>query len=93
MNKGSKYSPNHNDWRRLLKSFSSMILRIVGAGLVLLVGLWLIMASNMGAVYWPHIMSGEVDFWFRMTLLGVGLGMWISIAIWLLWLMLCYFYD
>ena len=93
MNKGSKYSPNHNDWRRLLKNFSSMILRIVGAGLALLVGLWLIMASNMGAAYWPHIMSGKVDFWFRMTLLGVGLGMWISIAIWLLWLMQCYFYD
>ena len=51
------------------------------------------MASNMGPAYLPHIMDGELDFWIRMTLLGVGLGIWISIALWLLWLIICYFYD
>lgn len=77
----------------LLKNIGKIILRIIGAGLALIVGLWLIMASNMGPAYLPHIMNGDLDFWIRMTLLGVGLGIWISIAVWLLWLILCYFHD
>lgn len=77
----------------LLKNIGKIILRIIGAGLALIVGLWLIMASNMGPAYLPHIMNGDLDFWIHMTLLGVGLGVWISIAVWLLWLILCYFHD
>ena len=77
----------------LLKNIGKIILRIIGAGLALIVGLWLIMASNMGPAYLHHIMNGDLDFWIRMTLLGVGLGIWISIAVWLLWLILCYFHD
>lgn len=77
----------------LLKNIGKIILRIIGAGLALIIGLWLIMASNMGPAYLPHIMNGDLDFWIRMTLLGVGLGVWISIAVWLLWLILCYFHD
>ncbi|WP_133104704.1 hypothetical protein [Psychrobacter sp. 201] len=77
----------------LLKNIGKIILRIIGAGLALIVGLWLIMASNMGPAYLPHIMNGDLDFWIRMTLLAVGLGIWISIAVWLLWLILCCFYD
>lgn len=52
-------------------------------------------ALNMGPAYLPHIMNGDLDFWIRMTLLGVGvgLGIWISIAVWSLWLILCYFHD
>ena len=79
--------------RSLLKIIGSIILRIVGAGLAVIVGLWSVTASNMGPAYLPHIMNGALDFWIRATLLGVGLGIWISIAVWLLWLILCYFYD
>ena len=75
----------------LLKNIGKILIRIIGAGLALIVGLWLIMASNMGPAYLPHIMNGDLDFWIRMTLLGVGV--WISIAVWLLWLILCCFYD
>ena len=79
--------------RSLLKNIGNIILRIVSAGLAVIVGLWLVMASNMGPAYLPHIMDGTLDFWIRITLLGIGLGIWISIAMWLLWLILCYFYD
>ncbi len=79
--------------RSLLKNIGKIVLRIVSAGLAVIVGLWLVMASNMGPAYLPHIMDGTLDFWIRITLLGIGLGIWISIAMWLLWLILCYFYD
>ena len=79
--------------RSLLKNIGKIILNIVGAGLAVIIGLWLVMASNMGPAYLPHIMNGTLDFWIRITLLGMGLGIWISIAVWLLWLILCYFYD
>ena len=85
--------PNYHKWHALLKIIGKIILRIVGAGLAVTVGLWLVMASNMGPAYLAHIMNGALDFWIRMTLLGAGLGIWISIAVWLLWLILCYFYD
>lgn len=77
----------------LLKNIVKIILRIISANPAPIIGLWLIMASNMGPAYLPHIMNGDLDFWIRMTLLGVGLGVWISIAVWLLWLILCCFYD
>ena len=79
--------------RSLLKNIGKIVLRIFGAGLAVIVGLWLVMASNMGAAYLPYIMDGALDFWIRITFLGIGLGIWISIAVWLLWLILCYFYD
>ncbi len=93
MNNHSPNTPNYHKWHALLKNIGKIILRIVGAGLAVTVGLWLVMASNMGPAYLPHIMNGALDFWIRMTLLGAGLGIWISIAVWLLWLILCYFYD
>ena len=79
--------------RSLLKNTGKIILRLVGAGLAVIIGLWLVMASNMGPAYLPHIMNGALDFWIRITFLGIGLGIWISITVWLLWLILCYFYD
>ena len=93
MNNYSPNTPNYHRWHALLKNIGKIILRIVGAGLAVTVGLWLVMASNMGPAYLPHIMNGALDFWIRMTLLGAGLGIWISIAVWLLWLILCFFYD
>ena len=44
--------------RSLLKIIGSIILRIVGAGLAVIVGLWSVTASNMGPAYLPHIMNG-----------------------------------
>ena len=93
MNNHSPNTPNYHRWHALLKIIGKIILRIVGAGLAVTVGLWLVMASNMGPAYLAHIVNGALDFWIRMTLLGVGLGIWVSIAVWLLWLILCYFYD
>ena len=79
--------------RSLLKNIGKIVLRIVSAGLAVIVGLWLVMASNMGPAYLPHIMDGTLDFWIRIMLLVAGLGIWISITVWLLWLILRYFYD
>lgn len=86
--KSAMTSPKYKR-RSLVKSIG----RMAGASLGLVFGFWLIMASNMGPAYLPHIMDGAWDFWIRMTLLGVGLGICISISVCLLWLVLRYFYD
>ncbi len=90
MNNDSKYSPNHNDWRSLLNTFGKIILRIFGAGVALVFGFWLLLASNMGPDYLPHIMDGALDFWIRMTLLGLGHGIWLITALWIIYIMLRY---
>ena len=93
MNTHSPNTPNHHKWHALLKGIGNIILRIIGAGLALVFGLWLVMASNMGPAYLPQIMNGALDFWIRMILLGSGLGIWISTAVWLIWLILRYLYS
>lgn len=44
----------------------------------------------MGPAYLPHIMDGVLNFWIRMTLLGLELGTWLVTAVWIIWLMLRY---
>ena len=86
MNYGSKHSPNHNNWRNLLEIVSTVILKIIGIGLALAFGFWLLLASNMGPVYLPQFMNGALDFWIRMMLLGLGLSIWLITAVWVIWL-------
>ena len=90
MNHHSPPSSIYDNWRGLLETFGKIILRIIGAGLALLFGFWLIMASNMGPAYLPHLMNGALDFWIRMILLGLGLSTWLITALWIIWLMLRY---
>ena len=90
MNHHSPPSSIYDNWRGLLINFGKIILRIIGAGLALLFGFWLIMASNMGPAYLPHLMNGALDFWIRMILLGLGLSIWLITALWVIWLMLRY---
>ena len=90
MNHHSPPSSIYDNWLGLLINFGKIILRIIGAGLALLFGFWLIMASNMGPTYLPHLMNGALDFWIRMTLLGLGLSIWLITALWIIWLMLRY---
>ena len=90
MNHHSPPSSIYDNWRGLLETFGKTILRIIGAGLALLFGFWLIMASNMGPAYLPHLMNGALDFWIRMTLLGLGLGIWLITALWIIYIMLRY---
>src|SRR5699024_11541999 len=75
MDNGSKYFLNHHNRRSLLKNISRVVLKITGAGLALVFGFWLLLASNMGPVYLPQFMDGALDFWIRMLLLGVGLSL------------------
>ena len=90
MDNGSKYFLNHHNRRSLLKNISRVILKITGAGLALVFGFWLLLASNMGPVYLPQFMDGALDFWIRMILLGLGLSIWLIAALWIIWLMLRY---
>ena len=90
MNHHSPPSSIYDNWRGLLETVGKIILRIIGAGLALLFGFWLIMASNMGPAYLPHLMNGALDFWIRMILLGLGLSIWLITALWVIWLMLRY---
>ena len=93
MNTHSPNTPNYHKWHALLKGIGNIILRIVCAGIAVTVGLWLVMASNMGPAYLPHIMDGALDFWIRITLLVAGLAIWIVTAVWLIWLILRYLYS
>lgn len=93
MNHRSENPHTQYQGRSLLKSIGRVIIRIVGAGLVPSFGFWLMLASNMGPAYLPQIMNGTLDSWFRITLLGTGLGIWIITAAWLIWLILHYFYH
>ena len=90
MNHHSPPSSIYDNWRGLLETVGKIILRIIGAGLALLFGFWLIMASNMGPAYLPHLLNGALDFWIRMTLLGLGLSTWLITALWIIWLILRY---
>ena len=90
MNHHSPPSSIYDNWRGLLINFGKIILRIIGAGLALLFGFWLIMASNMGQAYLPHLMNGALDFWIRMTLLGLGLSIWLITAVWFVCFVLRY---
>ena len=91
MNDHLSPSSAHDKGRGLLKTFGKIVLRIVGAGLVLLFGFWLLLASNTGPAYLPHIIDGALDFWIRMVFLGMGLGIWLITAVWIIWLMLSYY--
>jgi len=90
MDNGSKYFLNRHNRRSLLKNISRVVLKITGAGLALVFGFWLLLASNMGPVYLPQFMDGALDFWIRMTLLGLGLSIWLITAVWVIWRVLRY---
>ena len=61
MNNALENASTISNLRKFLKNIGKIILRIVGAGLALIVGLWLVMASNMGFAYLPHIMDSALD--------------------------------
>ncbi len=67
-------------------------IRFMILGFILALGFVLIMASNMGPAYLPHIMGGALDFWIRMTLLGFGLLIWVITPVWTMWMILRYIY-
>ena len=90
MNHHSSSSFIYDNWRSLLRIFGKIILRIVGAGLAMLFGFWLLLASNMGPAYLPHIIDGVLDFWIRMMFLGLGVSIWLITALWIIWLVLRY---
>lgn len=87
-----KHSSAYNKSRHLWEVFGNIMLRMIQAGVGFLFGFWLLMASNMGPAYLPHIMNGELDFWIRMLLLGLGLGIWLSTALWSIWRIGRYFW-
>ncbi len=72
----------------VLTTIRKILTRMIGVGLMLAFGFWLLLASNMGPAYLPHVMNGALDFWIRMTFLGLGLGIWMMTAVWLIWLTL-----
>ncbi|HAV47563.1 MAG TPA: hypothetical protein DCX43_05445 [Psychrobacter sp.] len=90
MDNGSKHFTNHDNCRVLLKIVIRMILKIISIGLALVFGFWLLLASNMGPVYLPQFADGALDFWIRMTLLGLGLSTWLITAVWFVCFVLRY---
>ena len=77
----------------VLKRIGKLIAVIFTAGLALLLGFWLMLASNMGPAYLPLLCNGCLDSWVRMLLFGAGISLWAITAIWLLWVMLRYGYN
>ena len=77
----------------VLMVIGKIAMRILVTGLVLIFGFWLIMASNMGPAYLPEVCDSCLDMWIRMTLLAVGLLIWLTTIIWLVWTVLSTTYQ
>lgn len=92
MNNQRQGVPYTHQSHLVLRVVSKIVIQMIGIGLMLAFGFWLLLASNMGPAYLPHVMDGALDFWIRMTFLRLGLGIWIMIAVWLIWLVLRYLY-
>ncbi|ALF59337.1 hypothetical protein [Psychrobacter urativorans] len=78
--------PSTNQEPRLFKLVAKIILRIINVGLAVAIGFWLFLASTMGPSYLPNMCTGCLDFWIRMTMVGVGAAIWMATAFWLIWL-------
>ena len=80
---------NHSltDYKKqpLLKRIINIMAKAIIAGLLLVFGFWLLIMSNMGPAYLPNMCNGCLDMWIRMTLLVIGLSLWILTAIWCVW--------
>jgi len=93
MDNQSKTPSAVNKQHNLLIFIGKVFVRILVAVLALASGFWLIMASNMGPAYLTNVCNGCLDFWIRMTLLGLGVIVWIITAAWLVWPILRYIYH
>lgn len=92
MDNKPKTHPAVNKQHALLIFIGKVFVRILVAVLALAFGFWLVMASNMGLAYLTNVCNGCLDFWIRMTLLGLGFIVWIITAAWLFWPILRYIY-
>ena len=77
----------------ILDILSKLILNLLSAALLLGVGFWLIIASNMGPAYLPNIMDGRLDMGIRISLLGLGAVTWLLTLIWFFWSTIRYGYQ
>lgn len=80
-------------WRASLKIIGKIAFIVIFTGVILALGFWLLMMSNMGSVYLPNICNGCLDTSIRMTLLVVGISLWILVAAWIIWHILLYLYH
>ena len=80
-------------WRASLKIIGKIAFIVICTGVILALGFWLLMMSNMGSVYLPNTCNGCLDASIRMTLLVVGIGLWMLVAAWIIWHILLYFYH
>lgn len=68
-----------------LKMIGKIILRTIYTGMIVALGFWLLMMSNMGPAYLPNVCNGCLDMWIRMTLLIAGISLWILVIMWCIW--------
>ncbi|MEZ7501889.1 hypothetical protein QO189_05325 [Psychrobacter sp. Arc29] len=80
-------------WRASLKIIGKIAFIVICTEVILALGFWLLMMSNMGSVYLPNICNGCLDTSIRMTLLVVGIGLWVLVATWIIWHILLYLYH
>ena len=77
----------------VLKRIGKIMVSALFVGLVLAFGFWLLAISNMGPAYLPNVCNGCLDMWIRMTLLVMGLSLWILTAVWCVWHIVRYSYH
>ncbi|MEC9444884.1 MAG: hypothetical protein VX408_07445 [Pseudomonadota bacterium] len=80
-------------WRASLKMIGKIAFIVICTGVILALGFWLLMMSNMGPAYLPNICNGCLDIWVRMMLLVVGISLWVLVAAWIIWHILLYLYH
>lgn len=79
--------------RSLLVLIGKTLIRLVIVGLALVFGFWLIVVSNMGPAYLADVCNGCLDIWIRMTMLAMGLLIWIVSTVWSIWSISRYIYQ
>jgi len=80
-------------WRASLQITGKIAFIVICTGVILTLGFWLLMMSSMGSVYLPNTCNGCLDTSIRMTLLVVGIGLWVLVATWIIWHILLYLYH
>lgn len=85
MERNLEHSSINQEHHFLWKLAAKIIIRFISAGLAIAFGFWLFLASTLRQSYLPNMCNGCLDFWIRLTMVGIGAVIWTATAFWFGW--------
>ena len=67
-----------------IKAIFIQLFRMLVAAMLVLLGFYLMLISTMGPAF-TDLRGGEVDFWIRIGMLGLGIGIISAALAWWIW--------